>query len=181
MAEDHLQVPPRTPAAPSQVPMPRHPPSSTTVEEAATDAAAMIAAAAATWQSDGNDEGLGNDARARTDKDLMEEDDNCSGCARGGRALGVHRGRRVTASAALHSDGTDADGADVDGDCVADRGAHEEDSGGSTRRGRVTSSGRRPPVAPHHVRIGLRARSSALMAAHAATLSSDEEDETKVA
>ena len=141
----------------------------------------MIAAIPATWQSDGSDEGLGNDESARTDKDLMKKDDGSDGRAGGGRALGVHRGRRVTASAALHSDGTDADGADVDGDCVADRGAHEEDSGGRTRCGRVTTSGRRPPVAPHHVRIGLRARSSALMAAHAATLSSDEEDETKVA
>jgi len=63
MADDHLQVPPPTPAAPSQVPMPRHPPPSTTVEEAATIAAAMIAAAAATWQSDGCNGGLGIDAR----------------------------------------------------------------------------------------------------------------------
>jgi len=137
--------------------MPRHAPPSTTVEEAATDAAAMIAPAAATWQTDGSDEGFGNDARARTDKDLMEEEDGSAGRARGGRTLGVHRGGRVTASAALHCDGTDADGADVDGDCVADRGAHEEDSGGRTRCGRVTTSGRRPPVAPHHVRSGLRA------------------------
>jgi len=159
--------------------MPRHLPPSIIVEEAATDVATMIAAAAATWQFGGSDEGLGGDARARREKDL-EEDDGSAGHARGGRALGS-LGRIVTASAALHSNGTDADGADVDGACVADPGAHEEDLGGRTRRGRVTTSGRRSPVAPHHVRSALRARTSALMAARAATSSFDEEDETNVA
>ena len=181
MADDHLQVPPQTPDAPSQVPMPRHPPPSTTVEEAATGAAAMIAAAAATLQSDGSDEGLGTDARARTDKDLTEEDNGSSGRARGGRAVGVHRGRGATASAALHSEGTDADEAEVDGDCFSDPEAHEKDSGGRTRRGRVTTSGSRPPVALHHVRSGLCVRTSAFIAARAATSSSDEKDETMIA
>jgi len=136
----------------------------------------MIAAIPATWQSDGSDEGLGNDESARTDKDLMKKDDGSDGRAGGGRALGVHRGRRFTACAALHSDGTDADRADVDGDCVTDRGAHEEDSGDRTRQGLVTTSCRRPPVAPHHARSELRARTSAMMAARAATSSSDEEE-----
>jgi len=180
MADYHLQVPLPALAAPWQAPMPRHLPPSIIVEEAATDAATMIAAAAATWQSDGSDEGLGGDARARTEKDLKEEDVGSAGHARGGRALGS-LGRRVTASAALHSNGTDADGADVDGACVADPGAHEEDLGGRTRRGRVSTSGRRSPVAPHHVRSALRARTSALMAARAATSSFDEDDETNVA
>ena len=118
--------------------------------------------------------------RARTDKDLTEEDDGSSGRARGERAVG-HRSRGASASAALHSEGTDAYGAEVHADCVAESEAHEKDSGGRTRRGRVTTRARRSPLTPHHVRSGLRVRTSALIAARAAASTADEEEETTVA